>query len=269
MTFTGGENMELGKKLKQARLDAGLSQRQLCAGNITRNMLSQIENGNARPSMNTLKVLSERLGKPVSWFLEETAVTSVNQTVMDAARSAWTAGDPEAAAQALTGYRSPDPVFDPEAGLLRYLCCLRLARNALQNGRIPYARQLLQEGDGASSPYITPALRAEHILLSLQADPQRELGEALPLDEALLAKAAACPDMNRRIRLLEACEHHSVQWELAMGTARMAQQQYQLAALHLRRAEDAYPRQVIPRLEQCYRELRDFEKAYEYACKQK
>ena len=47
--------MDLGRRLKQARLDAGLSQRQLCGTEITRNMLSQIENGNARPSMDTLR----------------------------------------------------------------------------------------------------------------------------------------------------------------------------------------------------------------------
>ena len=35
--------MELGEKLKQARLETGLSQRQLCGEEITRNMLSLIE----------------------------------------------------------------------------------------------------------------------------------------------------------------------------------------------------------------------------------
>ena len=57
--------MELGEKLKQARLESGLSQRQLCGDTITRNMLSLIENGAARPSMDTLTVLAARLGKPV------------------------------------------------------------------------------------------------------------------------------------------------------------------------------------------------------------
>ena len=57
--------MELGKRLKAARLEAGLSQRQLCGEVITRNMLSQIENGAARPSMDTLLYLADRLGKPM------------------------------------------------------------------------------------------------------------------------------------------------------------------------------------------------------------
>ena len=46
--------MELGEKIRQARLDAGMSQRQLCGDEITRNMLSLIENGSAKPSMKTL-----------------------------------------------------------------------------------------------------------------------------------------------------------------------------------------------------------------------
>ena len=54
--------MELGQRIKQARLEAGLSQRQLCGETVTRNMLSQIENGTAKPSMGTLCFFAERLG---------------------------------------------------------------------------------------------------------------------------------------------------------------------------------------------------------------
>ena len=50
--------MAVGDKLKAARLEAGLSQRQLCGDVITRNMLSQIENGSANPSVATLQYLA-------------------------------------------------------------------------------------------------------------------------------------------------------------------------------------------------------------------
>ena len=53
--------MELGEKLRLARLEAGLSQRQLCGDRISRNMLSLIEHGSARPSMDTLRFLAQRL----------------------------------------------------------------------------------------------------------------------------------------------------------------------------------------------------------------
>ena len=85
--------MELGEKLKQARLEAGLSQRQLCGEEITRNMLSLIENGSAKPSMTTLQYLAARLGKTVSYFLEETAVLSPNQQIMASARQLYDSGN--------------------------------------------------------------------------------------------------------------------------------------------------------------------------------
>ena len=78
--------MELGQRIRQLRLSKGMSQRQLCGDVITRNMLSQIENGSARPSMDTLSYLAARLEKPVSFFLEEDTVTSPNQAVMTRAR---------------------------------------------------------------------------------------------------------------------------------------------------------------------------------------
>ena len=74
--------MELGEKLRMARVEAGMSQRQLCGEEITRNMLSQIENGTAQPSVATLRFLAGRLGKPMGYFLEEEAVTSSNSAVM-------------------------------------------------------------------------------------------------------------------------------------------------------------------------------------------
>ena len=45
--------MTLGQKLRQTRLSKGLSQSQVAGGCVTRNMLSQIENDQASPSMRT------------------------------------------------------------------------------------------------------------------------------------------------------------------------------------------------------------------------
>ena len=104
--------MELGKRIKQARLDAGLSQRQLCGERLTRNMLSLIENGSARPSMDTLQFLAGQLNKPISFFLEEEAVTSPNQAAMAEARRSWQQKDATGVLNALSGYQFPDETFD-------------------------------------------------------------------------------------------------------------------------------------------------------------
>ena len=110
--------MELGEKLRLTRLEAGLSQRALCGDEITRNMLSRIENGAARPSMKTLGCLAARLGKPVSYFLEEDTVCSPNQKIMTAARQLFDGKDYTGAMQALAQYRAPDEIYDRERQLL-------------------------------------------------------------------------------------------------------------------------------------------------------
>ena len=63
--------MELGSKIKEARLEAGLSQKQLCGDQITRNMLSSIENGKAQPSLSTIQYIANMLKVPVGFLLAE------------------------------------------------------------------------------------------------------------------------------------------------------------------------------------------------------
>ena len=264
--------MELGQRLRQARLEAGLSQRQLCGEVITRNMLSQIENGAARPSMATLEYLAKRLDKPIGFFLEEQAVTSPNQAVMDAARRAWTAGDFARTLGELEDYRGPDPVFDGEMGLLAALANLRLAEQAAEEGRAPYARTLLDRAMAADSPYITPELRRGMAILAARLRP--EAAAELPSDdEALLLRAAwalESGEFDRAAAYLDAAEDRAApRWSLLRGKAWLARREYEQAARCLHGAEEQYPRETAPLLETCYREMQDFKRAYEYACKQR
>ena len=61
--------MTLGQRIREARLDRGLTQQELVGECITRNMLSKIENDSATPSVRTLEYLSERLGLSPGEFL--------------------------------------------------------------------------------------------------------------------------------------------------------------------------------------------------------
>lgn len=62
---------ELGQKIKNARLEMGMTQKELCGDDITRNMLSRIETGNAYPSLETLCVLASKLGMPPGYFMDD------------------------------------------------------------------------------------------------------------------------------------------------------------------------------------------------------
>ncbi|NLK38787.1 MAG: helix-turn-helix transcriptional regulator [Clostridiales bacterium] len=63
--------MNLGQKIRQARKLRGITQAELAGERITRNMLSQIENNIASPSVQTLLYLAERLDVPVGYFLSD------------------------------------------------------------------------------------------------------------------------------------------------------------------------------------------------------
>lgn len=265
--------MELGQKIKEARLQAGLSQRQLCGEEITRNMLSQIENGSARPSMTTLQYLASRLGVSVSYFLEEQAVTSPNQQVMEKARSA---GDPGQIMELLADYQGPDPVFDRERWLLEALSLLELAEQALAEGKPVYAMGLLERAKlaGENTDYYTQELERRRLLFQFRADPEKAsaLARQLPdLTQELLLRAKAALDSGDPIRcglLLDAAAPTTDGfWHFLRGEAYFAQENYGKAAERYALAEEAHPRKAVRKLEECYRELGDFEKAYFYACK--
>lgn len=145
--------MELGEKLRQARLEAGLSQRQLCGDVITRNMLSQIESGKARPSMATLQYLAAQLGKTVSFFLEENLAASVNIEKMTQARKAYAAKDHSTVLRILEGYHQPDELFDQEYAYLVALSALALGKQRLENGEAAAAVLLLEQLDRSSIYY--------------------------------------------------------------------------------------------------------------------
>ena len=257
--------MELGARIKACRLELGLSQRQLCGDYMTRNMLSQIENGSAKPSVKTLEYLAGQLGKPVSYFLEEQAVTFPNQQPMADARIALALGDLERMREALDRFREPDPVFFEERQLLEHLWSVRRARQAMEEGQKPYAVKLLYRALELDGVYITGELRYRcRVLLGLAGE-----NTVLECDEdALLVRAMQAQDPQRKAEILAAAEDKSgTKWNELQAEALFALGQYaQAADCYLLAPQN---RAIYNRLEVCYRELGNYQKAYEYACMQR
>lgn len=266
--------MELGEKLLQARQELGLSQRQLCADVITRNMLSRLEHGTAKPSMDTLLYLADRLGKPVSYFMEEEGTVSRNQRVITLCRSAFDRGDYANALSALSDYRAPDPVYDMERGLWGCLSLLALAENALNRNQQTLARTLLEEAAfWESELWFLPEIshRRLRMLGQLRGQNLREICDRLPsLDRDLMLRARAeleAGNPQRAGQLLDAAQERVHPWHLWRGRAYYALKLYPPAVACLKQAEKEAPEEACPLLERCYRELGDYKNAYEYACK--
>ncbi|MEW9671823.1 helix-turn-helix domain-containing protein [Ammoniphilus sp. 3BR4] len=63
---------KIGKRIKEARLNKGLTQQELADKcGFTKSLLSKIENGQTGSAVATLSKIANNLGTPLSWFLEE------------------------------------------------------------------------------------------------------------------------------------------------------------------------------------------------------
>lgn len=258
--------MELGEKLRAARLEAGLSQRALCGDVLTRNMLSQIENGSAHPSMKTLYYLASQLGKPVGYFLGDSLPASPNEQRILSARRCYEEEDWAGVLKALEDYQSPDGIFDREKGLILAESTLNLAEEALAEGQEPYARALVSKVEVPE--YCAEAIARKKAVLQGWL---RMEGPPLPsLDEELILRgriALESGDLHRAVCLLEAVEQRLPYWHLLRGQVYFRKKAYREAAGEFSQAESVFPKETVPQLEVCFRELGDYQKAYEYACK--
>ena len=265
--------MTLGEKLRQARREAGLTQRQLCGEEITRNMLSQIENDSARPSMKTLTYLASRLGKPVSYFLEESVAVSPNGECMDGARTAFDEGRYSEVLETLAAFQEPDGIYQREQQMLGILARLALAQEAMERDQYPYARELLEQAgeQGRVAAYYPLELENWRLRLMAQVPGTRVQLPSLDGDLLIYAGAAVTDgDWERARSLLEAVQDKNLpRWNLLRGEIYWQERSYIAAKTCYHAAEEHYPKETAHRLEQCYRELGDFKRAYEYACKQR
>ena len=129
--------MTTGEKIKALRVEKKLTQAELTDGIITRNMLSQIENGLANPSIGTLRSLAERLGVPLEYLLSEEAGLSDIEKLRqrDEIKKLFSSGDMEKCLSLLEKYD------DDESLLLSAVCCTELGRELMRKGKLFSARE--------------------------------------------------------------------------------------------------------------------------------
>ena len=252
--------MDLGKKLKNVRLEAGLSQRQVCGERITRNMLSQIENGSARPSMDTLRYLADRLGKPLGYFLD------TDSDSLHAARLAYAEGNGLGVLDAL----SDTDTTTPEGAFLQKLGFLLAGEQALREQRLPYARDLLERCGQLESAYWQPETERRRQMDLCRADPLAPAPEVPPEEDLLLRAELALRSGKTALAgsWLDCLDdRRSRKWRLLRCDVYLAEQNPAEALEVLRPlGEDT---ETLPRLETCYRETGDFQNAYRCAVAQR
>ena len=258
----------MGERIRQARMEAGMSQRQLAGEIMTRNMLSALEHDSANPSVGTLQYLSEKLRKPISYFFGEEVCFSDDHKRIDQARDCLTAEAWQECLDLLDAVTDPSI---PEICLLRSMAYMGQARTAIANKRIPYAKDLLERSMGCMEGTVyAPLLRREWIILMARVDGGECLDELDREDEVLLLRAGRYFDKGRikeAEALLEAVEARGDEWYFLRGEIHFYTKSYELAAKCYHLAEAYEPRLTAKRLEICYRETGDYRNAYYYAVK--
>lgn len=136
--------MDIGKKIKRLRTEKLMTQSELTGGEITRNMLSRIENGAALPSLGTVVYLASKLGVPAGYLLSEGEEEFIyhKTAVMKNIRRAYTDKNFELCRDmCLSEFHE----LDDELELILTDCCLGVAEEALRAGQLYRARAFLDE----------------------------------------------------------------------------------------------------------------------------
>src|SRR5919199_1901413 len=69
-TIPGVDPAELGRRVRAARHERGLSLAQVGGEELSRSFLSTVEHGRTRISLRALSIVADRLGRPISYFLD-------------------------------------------------------------------------------------------------------------------------------------------------------------------------------------------------------
>ncbi len=289
--------MNLGEKIKNARLERHMTQKDVVGDYITRNMLSKIENGSATPSVKTLEYLAGALGLPAGYFMTESNGDELTPGSISDARAQFKQGNFDACVQLLEALDMEGGYRD-EAMLLMARAKIGLSKKAMAEGRYEEAIRLAQEAisHNDESLYVSTAFRTEALLLIARCTMELEgdflkamddyqasyqdqgLGEfyRLTMAEYYIGQgdlASAKKEMDSILRLSEASKPAYL---MLQGSMDLKDSQYEQAAKQLEKAEQLarttgsnyFMSSLYAMLEQCYREMEDFKKAYHYASMQ-
>jgi len=283
--------MTLGQKLRQARQTRGLTQSQVAGTRITRNMLSQIENDQASPSVRTLEYLAAALGVNAGWLMTEEESDSAASRLVRA-RSMLRSGQYETCLSLL---KSGEKTAGDEELLILSDAAAELAERALAEERMEEAERFAEQALGWNQRclYEQPFLQIRMAGILARCASEKGSGEEAvnAYRELFLRRQSGVGYHLFMARYHLEQEHIQAAereiWSIAdlpdkdraeylvlRGRIALRKEQYENAALYLRQAEEQpelpriLRRELYKSLEHCYRELEDYKQAYEYAAKQ-
>ena len=272
--------MTIGEKIKERRLAAGLTQSDLAADQLTRNMICEIESGKAMPSLKTALYLAKRLGVTVRYFTEpdRTLQQELHDNLYPQIVQSLSKGQDEEAAT--LAEQIPDVEGDAVLSALLAHMHLILAEKCVAGGSVHYAKSHLERVAHyrAHTPLDTSHLGARAVLCNaLVGDP---LTPKYALNgEQYLADAARATDAELYHYITDDWNYPYTTRVYALHTeAKRLMKEYRFSDALTRMETVIENKQsqdisvlvlyrIYSDMEICYRERKEYENAYRYATK--
>jgi transcriptional regulator with XRE-family HTH domain len=145
--------MTIGEKIKMLRTSKLMTQSELAGSEITRNMLSRIENGAAQPSLDTLRYLADKLNVSAGYLLSEGTAEQIylKHNEMQGIKTAYLMGDHRICRDMCLNSASAD---DDEIKLILAECTLEVAIEEFNRGNLRSACECFDEAIEACSATI-------------------------------------------------------------------------------------------------------------------
>lgn len=272
--------MTLGQKLRALRKQKKMTQSALAGTEITRNMLSRIENDDALPSLPTLLYLAERLHVPAGYFLSDNAslIAYKKEEFFPALKHWYSLGNYK---EVVRLYRRDFEEADDEVALIVAKSALECAREALYRGTVKTADKYLALAKEMKEKTIYADSRLDALITLLAATLENiQLPKFALVGSAYEALASDALWHELYLYLTEKTEgftfhdpyfaaHVAAKKLLSAGKYKDALAA--LTAIEEQRSAPGFSVLVLFRLygdiEACHKELGNYEEAYRYASK--
>ncbi|MBQ7398708.1 MAG: helix-turn-helix transcriptional regulator [Clostridia bacterium] len=281
---------DIGEKIKKLRVQRNMTQSDLAGDQITRNMLSRVENGAALPSLPTVWYLAERLGVPAGFLLAEGDDDRVWRKMnrIDGIRRVLRSGDARICLE-LCREDAEVSEADDEIYLIMAQCSLSIAQEEFHLGRLHQSCAALDSAVeyAERTVYDTTAIRQTAALYfrfmrglsaMLYSETIADVDDPLigchdAFGRYVLAREALEAGEERRVAAYLKQQDENDLWQLHFSAhAAMVRGEYEKAEQTLRRLLHAEAARsevllycVFCDLEICCREQSDFRGAYEYS----
>lgn len=290
--------MTLGQKIKEARIERNMTQKQVVGDYITRNMLSKIENDSATPSVKTLEYLASALGLPAGYFMSDTGGDELTPEAVDQARACYRDRDYQTTLELLDGVNIEGSGYADEVQLLKAYASYALARQKLEEGLPSMAQSLAEDAVyyNSKTMYFSPAFKTEVLLFTAKCrlavgdgfeeaiqeyhDAYRKqgLGEMyrLMMTDYFIHLGDTDAAANEMDQIMKISADFEPEYLMLKAKLELRRSNYLTAVAQLRQAEELsqgsgshqFMSGLYAMLEECYKELDDFKMAYHYATKQ-